>query len=384
MASTQYSLWGSELSPFALKVALLCRYAGRPVRWLPAEGGRLENLRALLRVTAVRRKWTRPVYPSLTPLDELPLVPYLFGPRGAIVCDSSAIAEWLDAQPGAIHPRLLPSSGAARFAACLIDEYFDEIGLYFAHHNRWVLSAQTNDAGDQLAREFRALIPRPLQRRFGERFAARQVRRLPYLFSVAAAEPERYELPEYRRPPGRPGFPPTHELLDSCFRRALDCLERVFRTQPFLLGERFSVADASMYGQLAMNMSDPTAAATIELCAASTATRVHRMMARGAESSITSHEMRPCLSPLLEEIGSTFLPLMKQNESAYEAALAAGERDFNERAFDRGTACYDGVLAGHPFRSVAKTFQVAVWRRLKTEWAALSDEDRAAFPFSIE
>jgi len=384
MASTQYSLWGSELSPFALKVELLCRYAGLSVRWLPAEGGRLENLRALARVTAARRGWTKPTHPTLTALDELPLVPYLLGPRGELVLDSSAIAEWLDARPGAIHPRLLPSSGAARFAARLMDEYFDEIGLYFAHHNRWVLSAQTNNAGERLAREFRTLIPKPLQRRFGERFAARQVRRLPYLFSVAAAEPERYELPQYRRPPGRPGFPPTHDLLDSCFRRVLDCLEKVFRVQPFLLGERFSVADASMYGQLAMNMTDPTAAATIELRAASAAARVHRMMTRGAESSIASHEMHPCVRPLLEEIGSTFIPLMTQNETAYEAAFAAGQRDFNERAFDRGKACYDGVLAGRPFRSVAKTFQVAVWRRLKTEWAALSDEDRAAFPFSIE
>jgi len=384
MVLRRYSLWGSELSPFALKIALLCRYAGIPVRWLPAEGNAIENLLGMARVTAVRRGWTKPAYPILTPLDELPLVPYLLAPRGEIVFDSSAIAEWLDERPGAIHPRLLPSSGAARFAARLIDEYFDEMGLYFAHHNRWVLSAQTNDAGERLAREFRTLIPAPLRRRFGERFAARQVRRLPYLFSVAAAEPERYELSEYRRPPGKPGFPPTHDLLDAAFHRTLTCLERVFRSQPFLLGERFSVADASMYGQLAMNTSDPTAAATIELRAASTAARVHKMMTQGAESSMASHELRPCVAPLLEEIGATFIPLMKQNETAYEAAVASGQREFNERAFDRGSACYDGVLAGRPFRSVVKTFQVAVWRRLKTEWAALQDEDRAAFPFSIE
>jgi glutathione S-transferase len=383
MASTQYSLWGSELSPFALKVSLLCRYAGMPVRLLPAEGGGIENLRALVRVTAVRRGWAKPTYPALSSLDELPLVPYLIGPRGGILFDSSAIAEWLDERPGAIHPRLLPPSGAARFAARLIDEYFDEMGLYFAHHNRWVLSASTNDAGERLAREFRTFVPRPLRRRFAERFAARQVRRLPYLFSVAAAEPERYDLPAYRRPPGRPGFPPTHELLDVCFRRILDRLEKVFRAQPCLLGDRFSVADASVYGQLAMNMSDPTAAATIDLMAAATAARVRSMTARAAEPSMKSHEIRPCLIPLLEEIGATFIPLMQQNEAAYEAAHARGENAFNERGFDLGAALYDGVLLGRPFRSVAKTFQVSVWRRLKAEWEALHDEDRAAFPFSI-
>ena len=384
MASTRYSLWGSELSPFALKVSLLCRYAGLPVRWLPAEGGTFESLRALVRVTAVRRGWRKPSHPVLSSLDELPLVPYLLGHRGEVIVDSSAIADWLDKRPGAIHPRLLPTSGATRFAARLIDEYFDEMGLYFAHHNRWVLSASTNDAGQRLAREFRKLVPRPLRRRFGERFAARQVRRLPYLFSVAAAEPEHYDLPAYRRPPGRPGFPPTDELLDTCFRRTLDRLETVFRAQAFLLGERFSIADASMYGQLAMNMSDPTAAATIELRAAATAARVRSMMARGAETSTASHEIRPCLRPLLEEIGATFVPLMQQNEAAYEAARAGGAKEFNERAFDGGAALYDGVLAGRPFRAVAKSFQVGVWRRLKAEWRALHHEERSAFPFAIE
>jgi len=384
MAATPYALWGSELSPFTLKVALLCRYARLPVRLLPAEGGRLENLRALARVNTVRLGWRRPIHPAMSELDELPLVPYLVTPRGDVLFDSSAIADWLDARPAAVHPRLSPASGATRFAARLLDEYFDEMGLYFAHHNRWVLSASTNDAGQRLAREFRTLVPRPLRGRFSERFAARQVRRLPYLFSVAAAEPERYDLPSYRRPPGRPGFPPTDDLLDDCFRRMLDRLEAVYRVQPFLLGERFSVADASAYGELAMNLSDPTAAATIELRAAATTARVRTWAARGAGSSTASHEIRPCLVPLLEEIGATFIPLMRQNEAAYEAARAVGVRTFNERAFDRGVALYDGVLAERPYRSVVKTFQVGVWRRLKAEWGALHDEDRSAFPFSIE
>ena len=384
MASTPYTLWGSELSPFALKISLLCRYAGLPLRFLPAEGGTLENLLAALRVAAVRRGWRRPLHPALSDLDELPLVPYLIGPRGEVIFDSSAIADWLDERPAANHPRLLPASGATRFAARLLDEYFDEMGLYFAHHNRWVLSASTNDAGQRLAHEFRTLVPRPLRRRFAERFAARQVRRLPYLFSVAGAEPERYDLPAYRRPPGRPGFPSTNDLLDTCFRRMLDRLDAVYRVQPFLLGERFSVADASAYGQLAMNLSDPAAAATIELRAAATTARVRAFASSGAESSTASHELRPCVVPLLEEIGETFIPLMQQNETAYAAAHASGAQAFNERGFDQGVALYDGVLAGRPFRSVAKTFQVAIWRRLKSEWRALHDKDRSAFPFTIE
>ena len=46
-------------------------------------------------------------------------------------------------------------------------------------------------------------------------------------------------------------------------------------------------------------------------------------------------------------------------------ARAAGETRFNEAAFDAGRALYDGTLLGRPFRSVAKTFQVRVWRDLR-------------------
>ena len=54
-----------------------------------------------------------------------------------------------------------------------------------------------------------------------------------------------------------------------------------------------------------------------------------------------------------------------------------GERLFNERAFDAGRALYDGTLLGKPFRAVAKTFQVRVWRELQAAWLALRSDVRA-------
>ena len=68
---------------------------------------------------------------------------------------------------------------------------------------------------------------------------------------------------------------------------------------------------------------------------------------------------------------------MIQNERAYLAAGAAGGTVFNERAFDRGQALYDGMLLGHPFRAVTKTFQVQVWRELRTGFAALGASEQA-------
>jgi hypothetical protein len=82
------------------------------------------------------------------------------------------------------------------------------------------------------------------------------------------------------------------------------------------------------------------------------------------------------LLPLLECIAQTFIPLMRQNAAAYDTAIEAGQTTFNEAAFDRGEALYDGELLGQPFRSVAKSFQVVVWRDVQQAWTALQDAER--------
>ncbi|RMF23754.1 MAG: hypothetical protein D6760_04780, partial [Deltaproteobacteria bacterium] len=82
------------------------------------------------------------------------------------------------------------------------------------------------------------------------------------------------------------------------------------------------------------------------------------------------------LRPLLQVISETFVPLMCQNERAYVEHRRRGERLFNEAAFDRGRALYDGELMGMPFRSVAKTFQVRTWRDLRVRWQGLTDAER--------
>jgi glutathione S-transferase len=376
-------VWGSELSPFTLKVLALCRHAGVGARLLPTGGEQATNLRALATVNLVRRRWRRPSFPKLTELDELPLVPYLIGPSREVVVDSSAIATWLDDRAESTAPRSVPVDGAVRFAARLIDEYFDEMGLYFAHHNRWVVSAATNDAGERLAREFRSLVPRALRQRFADGFAARQVRRLPYLFSVAPADPERYDVAPARRPVGRVGFPPTHELLDTCFRRILDRLETVLRAQPFFFGEAFTVADASAYGQLGINLDDESAAASMGLRAPTVVAWARRIRAGAIPSSAEPPRLTPALVPLLEEIASTFFPLMRQNEAAFEAARSRSARRFNESAFDRGECLFDGVLLERPFRAVVKTFQVRVWRDLQRDWEALQPSEKARLPLTL-
>ncbi|HXQ21557.1 MAG TPA: glutathione S-transferase family protein [Candidatus Acidoferrales bacterium] len=382
-ADDNWVLWGSELSPFALKVEALLRFAGVPFRFLPAAGGFSEAFRFDRRRRRLVTRRLPLTWPQMTELDEFPLVPFLFGPGGENLYDSSAIALWLDGHGPHSNERataLVPADDPAlRFAVRLIDEALDEIGLYLVHHNRWVVSARDNDAGARLAREMRPLLG-PLAPLVGRFFPARQVRRLPYLFSVAPPDRARFDdLPVRLRPPTRAGFPPTHELLEQAFSELLTAIEGVLSRRPYLFGTRFTLADASVYGQLGMNRTDPSARAWIARAAPATQAWIDRIARGDFEEHRPDGELSldDALAPLLSWICRTFVPLMQQNHDAWERHRAAGETRFNEAAFDAGRALYDGTLLGRPFRSVVKTFQVRVWRDLRAEWDALGASDRA-------
>jgi len=361
-----------------LKLEALLRYAEIPFRRLPRDGSRALNMRTARRLERAKKMRAIERYPELTDLDEYPLVPFLIAPEGPIQYDTSSLAHWIDDHHPAAAGPLFPAEPALGFVAQLVDEAFDEFGLYMVHHNRWKVAALDNDPGQRLAREMAKLLPPGAGRIYGRWFARRQVRRLPYLFSVA---PPGYAVPglsEALAPPARRDFPATHELLEDAWRHTLAALEELLATQPFLLGGRFTVADASAYGQLSMNLTDPAAA---ELLSA-LAPRTHAWLIGirdGRHVGVAGAlAMASALRPLLDVIGATFLPLMRQNAQAYERALAAGETLFNEAAFDRHRSLYDGEILGRPFRAVVKTFQVRVWTELREAWRQLRGSEREA------
>ncbi len=369
-------LWGSELSPYALKVALCCRRAGLPHRFLPEEGGWAENWRCVLRLEKLKRRRLPLTWPPMSEDDELPLVPYLFGPAGENLYDSTAIAEWLDRSLPAAQV-LIPDDPLGGFVARLIDDYADEFLLYAVHHQRWKVSAQNNDAGARLAREYRFQLG-PLQPLMAHWFSARQTRRLPYLFSVAPQGFRIDGLPQRRQPPPREGFPPTHALLESAFMRITTLLDDLLAERPYVLGERFTIADAALYGQLGMNLADRSTARDLR----ERTPRLYRWLQAlhagtppGADAPL---RIDTTLRPLLAEIARIHLPLMQQNAAAHSALKAQGQRRLNERAFNAGEALYDGVLDDHPYRSVAKSFQVRSWRDCLARWAGLPREAQAA------
>lgn len=371
-------LWGVRLSPFHLKLEACLSFKGKPFKRLPAEGGRVENLKMMQRLSRAKTKQAVQRYPKHDiQLDEYPAVPY-YSEDGKRFCyDSSSIARLLDDQKP--ERPLFPPSEPLNFVAHLIDEALDEFGLYMVHHMRWVGSARTQIMGQLLAKEFQNALPPGGPAILARQFPKRQVRRCPYLFSVAPKGAGK-GLIKSMRPPMRKGFPETHTLLNQAWKRYLKGVDQVLRHQPYLLGDRFSIADASVYGQLAMNLVDREAADKMLAIAPTTFNWLKHIEHGGHVPSFNQADpkltLSPHLSPLLNTIMGTFSALMVQNERAYQLARARGETLFNEAAFDEGKALYDGHLLGYPFRSVVKTFQVRVWREIKAHWQALSEEDK--------
>jgi glutathione S-transferase len=372
---TRLTLWGVIASPFLLKMQALADYADLQWQRWPDQAGLFDTIKTALRLNRTRRARTIDRLPRRIPgLDEYPSVPFYSLDGRNFYYDSSGLALHLDQQALTPLP-LLPEQASLRFICQLIDEAFDEFGLYMVHHNRWVTSAATNCMGELTSREMRKLLPPGIRQLFARKFPQRQVRRCPYLFSVAATGFDA-GVPAKLTPPARAGFPPTHDILDKAWRRYLAAMEAVLQHQPFLLGQRFTLADASAYGQLSMNLIDGRAAELLEELAPLTFKWLCMIRDGGHRDSTGDLFLSEHLAPLLEIIGSTFIPLMQQNEAAWRRFSDRGQTRFNEAAFDRGEALYDGELLGEPFRAVAKSFQVPVWQDICQSWSELTAAEK--------
>lgn len=341
----------------------MLRYASIAHRFLPAEGNAREVISGQWRCLNIKYRRLPLTWPLPTGQEDFPLVPYWFdeNDKQYNYYDSTALAVLLDQQQLSPAP-LIPKPEPLQFLVRLIDEFADEWGLYLVHHNRWVLSANCNNAGDRLANEFSAILPFNIVRRgFARWFSKRQTRRLPYLFSIGGQ---------------------TRDLLNDSFLRLLQAIEPLVATRAFIFGDHMTLADASLYGQLAMNLSDPAANTLI----AQTAPRTHQWLLHLHDetqrpqhaNAKASYQLDDALSPLLREISRTFIPLMQQNAAAVSRIYRQENppRHVNERAFNRKQGLYSGELDGHTFTTVAKTFQASIWHSLLEQWQGMAETEQ--------
>jgi len=368
-----FVLMTSQLSPFSLKIQSCLAFTGHRYQCLPGQGGKTKNTVKAIKVEIAKRRGTIYKYPQMTALDEYPGVPYLIEPSGRVQYDSSAIANWLDTQKNPHEDRkLLPTEPTLAFVVQLIDEAMDDFALNIAHHMRWLHSAQSNDAGERLFKEFSGFAFFSLLKDFPRGFSKRQVRRLPYLLSMPASD-YKQDVPAYLKAPIKENWPPTHELLDHCWSEYILALEAVLSKQSYLLGEQFTLADASVFGMFGILLDDPAAEQDMLKRTPVLHGWLNKIKNNQHLSDISTAELTlsPALKPLLNIILKTFVPFMKQNKAAYELHKARGETLFNEAGLRENRALYTSELLAHPYKAVSKTFTVQVWQDLVKTWQAL-------------
>ncbi|HAR31061.1 MAG TPA: glutathione S-transferase, partial [Gammaproteobacteria bacterium] len=317
---------GAPGSPYTRKMVALLRYQQLPYRFLI---GSHENDLGLPR-------------PKVALLPTL----YLRDERGEIeaVVDSTPLIRRLDATwPG---PRsVLPPDPVVRFVDELIEDYADEWLTKAMFHYRWHGSADIDHAGNILPR-WRAITASEEEiAQLRARFSRRQIDRLGVVGSNAITAP----------------------VIEESYRRFLGCLNQILSEQPFILGARPGSADLATYGQLTqLAHFDPTPRSLTLAEAPRVFAWVDVMddlsgLDVQSEGWLARNDLARVLTPLLTEIGRTYVPVMMANA----------------RAIDQGASQVEAVVSGAPWTQTPFPYQARCLAALRVNYARLEPQDRA-------
>lgn len=280
--------------------------------------------------------------------------------------------------------------------------------MYLVHFERWTspgnhpFNGTANTPGEFLIKEeiFNGtarplgamMMPTMFRNQLAMGFNRRQTRRLSYLFAVAP-KGTTARRPDFPLPPSEddlPGFPETWTFLRETYDELLVILEGIFTKRNSLFSS-WTIADAACFGQLNMNgLREAGFRSKISKTAPKTLAWMDEIesgsfqfpVQKGPDEDNGYEDLVPLMSLVLR----IFPPIMKQNEVAYNQIMADPTKlkIFNEQGFDQGLSLYDGKVTGFRYRSVVKTFQVEVWRKLKSKWRdILTDSDRESLNHSF-
>lgn len=276
-----YRIFGSELSPYSVKVRSFFRYKNLPHDWIP-------------RSPAIQAEFQK--------YAKLPLVPLVVTPEGEGVQDSTPIIERFEAATSG--PSVVPEDTALAFVSALLEEYGDEWGNKWMFHYRWHYQPDVWSTAERVAAQMMGAQGT---------LAVAQAR-------AAVAE----------RMTGRLGFvgsnDKTQPLIEASFKHALALLDAHLATRPYVLGGRPAMADFGLWAQFYEAATDPTPGAIMRGAAPNVMTWVHRMLLPKAEGAFEAWPaLAPTLMPLLkEEVAALFLSWSVANARA----IAAGDKTF--------------------------------------------------------
>ncbi|MFO1115553.1 MAG: glutathione S-transferase family protein [Beijerinckiaceae bacterium] len=309
-----YRIFGSEMSPYSVKVRSWFRYKNIAHEWVPRSAA-----------TA----------PEFQKYAKIPVIPLVVTPDERGLQDSTPLMEEIEQAHRA--PATEPADPALAFLSALIEEFGDEWANKWMFHYRWARDV------DQIASAGRiALSVSPGMDETAWANAASKIR---------------------ERMTGRVWFVGSNaqnaRFIEETFLAALGRLEAHLSTRAYLFGARPCFADFGLWGQFYCLWTDPTTGAIIEARARHTLAWIQRMLWPRAEGDFeTWSSLEGTLTPILrEEVAGLFLPWSRANA----AAIASGAEEF------------DVKLRGHDWRQKPQKYHAKSLAALRGKYEATAD-----------
>lgn len=281
MSNGEYLIYGSELSPYSVKVRSYFRYKGIPHQWI---------VRSMQRMGEFQK------------YAKLPLIPLVVTPEDKGIQDSTPIIEKLEA----VHPdpSIHPSDPALKFLDELLEEFADEWVNKPMFHYRWTREVDQDSAAYRIAMD-----QTDGQEKAAESMAPMIKQRMVPRLSFVGSSPE------------------TQEQIENAYVSLIESLEAHLAARPYVLGARPGMADFGLWGQLYELWSDPTPGALMKEKAPKLVAWVDRMLDPKAEGEFEPMDaLLPTLEPILKDhVAGLFLPWSDANAKA----LAAGDKEFS-------------------------------------------------------
>ncbi|MCY3754441.1 MAG: glutathione S-transferase family protein [Alphaproteobacteria bacterium] len=316
----RYRIFGSELSPYSVKVRAWFRYKGIAHDWLTRTPANQAEYEAHAR---------------------LPLVPLVITPESEGIQDSTPIMERFEA--AFPEPASQPGDPMLAFLSALLEEYGDEWGNKHMFHYRWRDDADQVSAAGRIAR---SMLPDADEETVAERARAVRERMVPRVSFVGSS-------------------PETAPVIEASFARQLELLEAHLEGRRYLFGGRPAFADFGIAAQVWEAWTDPTGSTLVP---PRTRDWCRRMQDPANEGPFEAWEaLAPTLEPLLaEEVGARFLPWS----------------DANARAIADGAESFAVDIAGGRWTQAPQRYHARSLRALREKYAALAD--RAALDPVLE
>jgi glutathione S-transferase len=300
---------------------------------------------AILRYRRLPHDW-RVEDPATLPPDvagPLRLMPMLRVPGGErFECDSTPLAHMLEAR----HPHarsIIPDDPAAAFLCHLIEDYADEWCTKMMYYFRWADPEAAKACASWVIRDLKPEL------RGAERVAA--------------------ECTFFQRQRDRRGMvgcgPENGPLIEAHFGELMRALTLLEGPDQYLFGNRPSLADFALYGQLFELTLDAWPQAIVRRNAPLVENWVHRLDdASGVDGAWDAGEgdaNHAARMAILRMIGGSYLPFLVKNA----AAIDAGERTVGL------------TIDGHAYSQPAFKYQAKCFREITQCWSALAESDRS-------